>query len=320
MKKIFTLVAALAATFASTAQISSNYSLVTGPTAGFGGAPVSALQSGTLALGLFGFGQNHTTNYWMAEKITVPASGWIIDSLVTYGYQTGSTTVSTMTGHYCYITKDSSSTPSYTLAIGSRTNNAMVYSAFSGIYRAIETSLLDNNRPIMKLKSNLSGTLPAGTYWVCWGATGSLSSGPWCPPVTILSVASTGAAMQLAATSWTPAIDGTNTQGAPYKLYGKINTGLNSTPSLLSSVELFPNPVVSSATVKIELAQNSGLSISDVSLVVFDQLGREVMNYPNISSSTFTIERGELAAGSYIYKVLNKNNGSVLKTEKLVIQ
>jgi hypothetical protein len=320
MKKLYSFIAAVSLSMGVNAQIATNYSLVTHPTAGAGGAPVSALQSTSLGMTLFGQSQNQAANYYMAEKIMVPASGWIIDSLINYGYQTGSTTVSTMTGHYCWIAMDSAGMPSYTTVIGSRTTNAMVYSSWTGIYRAIETSLTDANRPIMKIKSNLSGTLPTGTYWVGWGVTGSLASGPWNPPVTVLGQTTTGAAMQFTTTGWGPALDGSSPQGAPYKLYGKINTGLNATPSLLSSVELFPNPVVSAATVKIELAQNSGLSMSDVSLVVFDQLGRQVMSYPNISSNTFTIERGELATGSYMYKVLNKNNGNVLKTDKLVIQ
>ena len=37
-----------------------------------------------------------------------------------------------------------------------------------------------------------SVNLPAGQYWVQWGMTGSLASGPWCPPVTISGQAVTG--------------------------------------------------------------------------------------------------------------------------------
>ena len=50
--------------------------------------------------------------------------------------------------------------------------------------------------------------------------TGSLASGPWCPPVTISGQAITGDALQNVAGVWAAAINGTSPNGAPFMVYG----------------------------------------------------------------------------------------------------
>jgi len=289
---------------------------------GSGGKDVSACQT-SIGATLYGAAQNMATNYWMAEKIVVPASGWMIDSLVNYGYQTNSGNTSTFTGHFCFISLDSAGMPSYTPTIGSRSTNAMVYSNWTGIYRTTTDGAgmsTDVARPIMKLKSNLSGILPAGTYWVVWSATGSGASGPWSPPVTVLGNLSTGNAMQFTPTGWTASLDGSSNLGAPFKLYGSVLLGVKKAEVFVNSVSVSPNPVATTATVKIELAKESGLTESNIAFVVVDIQGKEVLNYSSIPSSSFEIVRGDLSAGTYTYKVINKNNGSTLKTDKLIVQ
>ncbi len=56
--------------------------------------------------------------------------------------------------------------------------------------------------------------LPAGTYWLDWQAAGSLASGPWAPPVSILGqTGKPGAnALQYTSTGWAALID-TGTSG-----------------------------------------------------------------------------------------------------------
>jgi hypothetical protein len=244
----------------------------------------------------------------MASKITVPASGWYIDSLITYGYQTGSGTVSTMTGLYCYVSLDSMSRPSSSVVIGSKSTNALVTSNWTNIYRTTTDAgpFVETNRPIMKTKSNLTGTIPAGTHWVIWNATGSLASGPWNPPSTVLGTLGTGTnSYQYVPTStvnpWVASKDGTVSIEMPFKLWGKISTPTGAKEqALVNSVSFAPNPIVNVATVNIDLQQNAGIDFNDLNFVVYDQLGREVMKYSDISSSTFNIEKGNLAAGIYI--------------------
>ena len=329
MKKIFTLIASMtvsATVVGQTILLAGTSSLVTHPGQGAGGKDVSATQVG-LGATLYGTGQNRTTGAWLASKITVPANGWVIDSLITYGYQTGSSLVSTFTGLYCYVGQDSMSLPSSSVVIGSKSVNAQSATSWTGIYRTTTETppFIETNRPIMKIKSNLTGVIPAGTYWVTWNATGSLASGPWNPPVTVLNTISTGSnSYQYTATSglWATTKDGTvTTVEMPFKLYGKIGvpTGVKE-QSLVNAVSIAPNPISGSATVKIILEQNVSVNANDLSFLVYDQLGREVMNYSSIPSTTFMIEKGNLASGNYIYKVMNNKDQSTLKTGKIIFQ
>ena len=330
MKKIFTLIACIAFSGIATSQtilLAGTSSLVTHPGQGAGGKDVSATQ---LALGatLYGAGQNRATGYWMASMITVPASGWWVDSLITFGYQTGSGNTSSFTGLYTYISMDSLSRPSSSVVIGSKSTNALVTSNWTGIYRTTTDvgPFVETDRPIMKNKSSLTGTIPMGTYWVVWNATGSLASGPWNPPVTVLNTLSTGTnSYQYVPTStvnpWVQCKDGTSTLDMPFKLWGKISTPLGAKEQIIvNSVSFAPNPIVNAATVKIDLQQNAGIDFNDLNFVVYDQLGREVMNYSNISSSTFNIEKGNLAAGNYLYKVINKKDEHTIKSGKLIFE
>lgn len=328
MKKIFTFLGSIMIATAVNGQtlLVNTASLVTHPGQGPGGADVSATQT-NLGATLYGSGQNRATGYWMSSKIVVPASGWNVDSLITYGYQTGSSTASTFTGLYCYIGADSSSRPSSTVVIGSKTTNAMVSTTFSGIYRLPNATapFTDATRPIMKMKCTLTGSLAAGTYWVTWNATGSLASGPWNPPATVLGNLVTGTGTsdfqyQPAATpspSWAPVMDGTSAQGLPFKLYGNAPTvtGVKEQSKSIS-VSIGPNPMSNEATVIIEGTTN----VSDLSFMVYDQLGREVMNNNSLTSNSFTIEKGNLATGNYIYKLSNKKDNSTIKAGKLIIQ
>lgn len=58
--------------------------------------------------------------------------------------------------------------------------------SFSNIYRDTDTNVGNNQRPIMAVVATVLRTLAPGTYWVEWRMRGSLVSGPWAPPITIL--------------------------------------------------------------------------------------------------------------------------------------
>jgi hypothetical protein len=107
----------------------------------------------------------------------------------------------------------------------------------------------------------------------------------------------------------------------PFKLWGKISTPTGAKEQVLvNSVSFAPNPFNSVAKVTIELEKNAGINFNDLNFVAYDQLGREVMKYTNIASSTFNIERGNLAAGNYLYKVINTKDTHTLKSGKLIIE
>jgi hypothetical protein len=189
-----------------------NGPLVTHPGGGSGGADASALQSG-LGMNTYGFGNQYIYGYRMADDFTVTdPAGWDIDSIEFFAYQTGSTTTSTITGVYYQIWDGDPSNPASSVVFGDLTTNRMTGTTWSNIYRVVDTDLTANNRPIMVNTVSCGTHLAPGTYWLDWMTDGSLSSGPWAPPVSILGQVTTGNALQYT-TAWAPALDtGTPTQ------------------------------------------------------------------------------------------------------------
>jgi len=199
--------------------------LVNDPGGGLGGADRSFIEA---ALGhtLYGWGHQHTLNYIIADSFTVPAGeSWQIDELTTFAYQTGAPTTSTITGVYAQI-YDGDPMTTGTVIWGDLTTNIMTNTTWSNIYRTTETAPTASDRAIMVQTSAIGTTLSAGTYWIGWNTDGTLASGPWCPPRTILGVAVTGHAKQFT-TSWVEALNGTQPNGAPFILSGSVVGGGN---------------------------------------------------------------------------------------------
>ena len=96
----------------------------------------------------------------------------------------------------------------------------MTNTIWSNIYRILEGSP-GTIRPIMVNTVGVNVILGPGTYWLDWSTDGSLSSGPWAPPITINGQTTTGNALQYT-TSWNSALDsGTSTQqGFPFVILG----------------------------------------------------------------------------------------------------
>ncbi len=195
---------------ASAALLYNNGPLITHPGQGFGGANASALASGA-GMNTSGFGMQSGSGNRVADDFTVPAGqNWLVSVLKFYGYQTGSTTASTFTGLNAEIWNGRPGDAGATVVWGNFTDNLLTSSAFTGIYRVTDTTLTGSTRPIMELQANVSLTLPSGDYWLEWSAAGSLGSGPWAPPITIVGQPVTGNARQYTnnvagMTYWTPA-------------------------------------------------------------------------------------------------------------------
>ena len=196
--------------------------LITGVGTGSGGADVSMLQNASLSMTILGFG-NLTPNR-VAENFTVPAGGWTIDKITTYGYQTGSTTTSTFTGVNFQIWNGPPGAMGSTVVFGDTTTNRMTATSFTNIYRVTETTVTATNRPIMAIEAGgLNVVLPAGNYWLDWQSAGSLGSGPWAPPLTTTGQTVTGDAQQFNTTtppgSWVNLVD-VGAQGLPMTITG----------------------------------------------------------------------------------------------------
>jgi hypothetical protein len=197
-----------------------NGPLVTHPGGGAGGADASALQT-ALGMDTYGFGAQLTAGNRVADDFTITEGNWTIETVSFFTYQTGSGTTSTITGVNLRIW-DGPPNAGGTVVWGDTTTNVMVSTTWSNDYRVLDTALTNTDRPIMAVVAGVNTTLPAGTYWLDWQFDGTLSSGPWAPPVTILGQTTTGNALQYTSTGWAALVDtGTSTpQGLPFIVEG----------------------------------------------------------------------------------------------------
>jgi N-acetylneuraminic acid mutarotase len=175
-----------------------------------------------------GFGNQFLTGNHMADEFEVTSlSGWQIETVTLYTYQTGTYAeppISTITGVYLQIWDGSPDQVGSSVIFGDLITNRMVDTYWTGIYRDSETTPVVANRPIMTAVASVNASLPQGTYWLDWMIDGSIASGPWAPPVTILGQTITGNALQYTSSSgaWAPVTDsGTLTQqGMPFVIEG----------------------------------------------------------------------------------------------------
>lgn len=286
--------------------------LVTNPGGGPGGTDLSVLQ-GDLGMTTLGAGHQQNLGNYIADDFDVPAGQtWNITSMNFYGYQTGSTAAaSTFTGYYVQVWDGDPSMPGSTVIAGDLTTNVLTASVFSNIYRVTNTTTTATNRPIYKNTVMLGAPLSliAGTYWVQWGATGSLSSGPWMVPVTITGQTTTGNALQFITPpgAWQPLLDGgTSTpQGGTFQVVG--NTGTVSGPVLTinpASIDFGSIQVGANDTQTVTLTNNgtanvviSSIAYTGSGMVTINQTGTQLVLAPG-ASTTFTVTFAPTAVGN----------------------
>jgi len=283
-------------------QLFNNGPWVNAPGAGPGGSDLSILEDVTLTMSSFGHGFQASASNRVADEFTVSATAWTIDSIIIFGYQTGSTTAtSTFTSANLRIWDGSPGTSS-NIVWGDITTNRLTNSYWSGVYRVLESDQSGTTRPIFRLVCATPGLmLSNGTYWVDYQTAGSLSSGPWAPPIVILGNSTTGNAVQYTSTGWAAIMD-VGTQGLPFIIYGSIGTGITETSSNVS-FNIYPNPA------KDNLFINSGSLINEMSII--NSTGQIVYTATNIPGNT-SINISTFKQGIYFVNVTN-NEGSYTK-------
>ncbi len=196
-----------------------NGPLVTHPN--IGGVDFSRVQNTSLGMITYGINNNQATGFTAADDFGVDGI-WQVDSLTFFAYQTGSSTASTITGLYYRIWNGRPDLPGSQVIWGNLTTNRLINTTWSGIYRDADNAVGNMQRPIMANIASAGFTLYPGTYWVEWATTGSLSSGPWAPPITILGQTITGNALQWNGAAWTAFTDGSTLtpQGLPFVIEG----------------------------------------------------------------------------------------------------
>jgi hypothetical protein len=228
--------------------------LITTPGGGFGGANVSELQNGTggpynLSMNVLGHGAQAGTPPGNAIADDFTTNGvWIIDGIELFTYQTqgaGLPPNPTITGVFIEIFNGDPSMGGVPIAgspgIANNLFNTVGYTAtntWAGSYRATRTAPLADGRPIQSVRVDFSAPLildpsvtGTSTYWLEYQFTGSLASGPWVPPITVLGSANTGIALQRITAAYQPLQDTGNpvqpvpfNNAAPFKLYGTPTT------------------------------------------------------------------------------------------------
>lgn len=201
-----------------------NGPLVTHPGGGYSGADASAVQT-ALLMSVYGFGHALSTGYRVADDFTITDPEWDVQTITFFAYQTNSGSGSTINHVNLQIWLGQPGGGG-SVVFGDTTTNRLSNTGWSNIYRVLDTALTDTARPIMANVVTVGTNLVAGTYWLDWQTGGTLSSGPWAPPISILNQTTTGDALQYdpATTAWSPLTDtGSGAlQGLPFIVEGLV--------------------------------------------------------------------------------------------------
>ncbi|HEX8297523.1 MAG TPA: hypothetical protein VF594_00065, partial [Rubricoccaceae bacterium] len=192
----------------SLALLYDNGPFQTGTGNGAGGGNTSSI--GAYGSTNFGFGHNAAAPVYVADDFVVPAGGWTLSDMQFFTYQTGgNATTSSITGLFVQIWNGRPGEAGSTVVFGDLTTNRLASSVFTGTYRVTSTTLTNATRPIYRNTATLNTVLAPGTYWVQWGTTGTIASGPWTPPVTTNDATPpAGNAIQFINGAWATLLDG----------------------------------------------------------------------------------------------------------------
>ena len=301
------------------------------PGAGPSGSDCSILAPAGVTT-LYGPNYTQSAGYRVADDFVVPNNKiFIVDSLWTYGYQTGavaptSSITATMLKLWKGLGPDSTGA---TIVYGDEATNRMTSTVFSNIYRTLRTPI-GTTRAIMKQTVNLGHTtLGVGTYWVDFGATGSTSyTGPWAPVRTLTDTNSTGCytgnGRQRVSTapSWVALLDVAYQKGVPFILFGSFSdspTDVSNTntiaPGTYSLDQNYPNPFNPVTNISFAIPK-----AGHVTLKIFDVLGKEVAvlvnDVRNPGKYSVNFDGTNFASGIYFYRL---ESGSFISTQKMTL-
>jgi len=222
-----------------------NGPIITHPGGGYGGNDASAVQT-ILSLNTYGFGAQISSGISLADDFTISDDYWRIVGFQFFTYQTGSTTASTITDLQVQI-YDSPPDSGGTVIWGDLATNRLTYTEWKNIFRVLDYNLPDTERPIMSAETEIMPPLIlySGKYWIEFRLGGTLSSGPWVPPISIIGQTTTGNALQKTITGWAAAKDGYYSQGIPFLIIG------NCAPPCPVEEPTNPNPADSATNVPI---------------------------------------------------------------------
>ncbi|MFC3194224.1 hypothetical protein ACFODZ_08220 [Marinicella sediminis] len=193
---------------------------------GVGGADESILQDISLGMSTLGIGHFPGLNLRVSDEFIISENNTTISTIQFFAYQTNET-ASTITAINVRIWDGPPGQTGSQVVFGDTSTNRIISTQYSNINRLVELdSGLSNDRQIAVSEVLIDQEFNIGTYWLDWQSSGSGTSGPWVPPVSIVGVTSTGNALQSADDGMTfqPVLDsGTNTPlGLPFVITGTL--------------------------------------------------------------------------------------------------
>lgn len=168
---------------------------------------------------LFGLGAQANLSNQVAEDFAVAGPGWNVESLSFFSYQSFAASSFTFTG------------VTWSIVSGDVNTGTVVASGTTGVtngglvgYRVTSTTLTNTDRAIFEVIVDVPDfTLAADSYWLRWGLTGTLASGPWQPPTADGAVGN--ARQSLASGPFSAAVDAGDSLGValPFVIRGSVN-------------------------------------------------------------------------------------------------
>ncbi len=256
-----------------------NGPLVTHPGQGAGGADASARQSVTLGESVMGYSHQVASGARVADDFTADDE-WTVEQVELFAYQTGAGPANpTITRANIRIWDGSPLVPGSRVLHGDSLTDLLVAAVWDTLYRTDETNIATaTDRAVYRLTCTIPGwTLAPGTYWIDWQVDGTLTSGPFVPPISIPGATHPpGAnAVQFTSGSWHPVVDAGNQTPDDFKFVLRGETG---TPAGISAgasapartaVMFRPNPFRAGVAIELALARPG-----ETSLRLYDIAGR----------------------------------------------
>jgi hypothetical protein len=167
----------------------------------------------SLSLGeqAMGYGHDVASDARVADDFLVVGDEWRLREVEVFAYQIGAGAGNpTVTSVNLRVWDGPPGAPTSRVLHGDDVTNRMTAAAWDQLYRVDEPSLTSTNRAVYRITCTVPWwALPEGHYWLDWQTDGSLSGGPYVPPVSIPGQTHPpGAnALQRSAGSWSPIQD-----------------------------------------------------------------------------------------------------------------
>jgi hypothetical protein len=177
--------------------------------------PLSVIRAGG---SLLGAGAQGSIPNLVADDFAVAGPGWNVESLSFFSYQSFAGGAYTFTGvSWSIVSGDVTSGTVIASGTGTAVNGGLAG------YRVTSTTLTNTDRAIFQIDVDVPDfNLAAGNYWLRWGLTGTLASGPWQPPTADGAVGN--GAQSLSNGPFAPVVDAGDGLGVefPFLVHGSV--------------------------------------------------------------------------------------------------